>query len=570
MSQASRSGENAGRISAASRAFSRFAGAGVIVAAHAAALASLYQTEYGLFAMAVFLLTWGVLNCFFLVMARRPAVAALASLAMIELLIVVSKFKFDITWMTINFLDILMIDPDSMAFLLGVMPDLRITVLAAVLAGALLLALVWRLDPMRVRRRTASLGGAACLAGAVTLSAAVPEQPWEPFQGVNHVSSFVRSGTVSLTEFVLSGVFDADREAAERLKMPAEESCQAKAKRPHIVMVLDESSFDARAIPGVKLVPDYARHFLSYDGKERALLVETTGGSTWLAEYGALTGLSARSFGRLKFYVTRIAAGRVERGLPNALRRCGYRTFTLYPAYGSFLSARSFQKTVGVERFMDTADMRAGDVEPDRFFYDRALKTIAEARGANPLFLFVYTVANHFPWDVRYMPELTPGWRDPGNGTVLDEYLRRQKASAADYADFVARLKKRFPEESFLIVRFGDHGPNFAPRLLDPQLPDGEIAQRIQAYHPRYFTTYYVIDGVNFTPSDVSSALDAVEVAYLPLIVQEAAGLPLDPSFEEQKRILQRCQGLFYRCAAGAEARRFNRLLIDAGLIKGL
>jgi hypothetical protein len=52
--------------------------------------------------------------------------------------------------------------------------------------------------------------------------------------------------------------------------------------------------------------------------------------------------------------------------------------------------------------------------------------------------------------------------------------------------------------------------------------------------------------------------------------VQEAAGVPLDPSFAEQKKILKRCHGLFYRCADGAEARRFNRLLIEAGLIKGL
>jgi hypothetical protein len=52
-------------------------------------------------------------------------------------------------------------------------------------------------------------------------------------------------------------------------------------------------------------------------------------------------------------------------------------------------------------------------------------------------------------------------------------------------------------------------------------------------------------------------------------LILEAAGLPLDPSFAEQKKILERCQGMFYRCAGGAEARRFNRLLIEAGLIKG-
>jgi hypothetical protein len=45
--------------------------------------------------------------------------------------------------------------------------------------------------------------------------------------------------------------------------------------------------------------------------------------------------------------------------------------------------------------------------------------------------------------------------------------------------------------------------------------------------------------------------------------------VPLDPTFVEQKTILKRCRGMFYLCAGGAEARRFNRLLIDAGLIQG-
>ena len=90
------------------------------------------------------------------------------------------------------------------------------------------------------------------------------------------------------------------------------------------------------------------------------------------------------------------------------------------------------------------------------------------------------------------------------------------------------------------------------------------------AYDPRYFTTYYAIDAVNFMPVDVSSALDALEGPYLPLVVQEAAGLPLDSSFAEQKKILVRCNGLFYGCADGVEARRFNRMLINAGLITNL
>ena len=74
---------------------------------------------------------------------------------------------------------------------------------------------------------------------------------------------------------------------------------------------------------------------------------------------------------------------------------------------------------------------------------------------------------------------------------------------------------------------------------------------------------------MNFRPVDLSSALDTLDAPYLPLVVLEGAGVPLDAAFLEQKKILRRCHGLFYLCADGAEARRFNRLLIDAGLIQG-
>ena len=168
--------------------------------------------------------------------------------------------------------------------------------------------------------------------------------------------------------------------------------------------------------------------------------------------------------------------------------------------------------------------------------------------------------------------KLTPkSWRDPGNAMPeINEYLRRQAMTQRDYKDFVARLQREFPGESFLIVRFGDHQPNFAKLIIDPSIDSDELGRRIMNYDPRYYSVYYAIDTINFRPASLTSALDVLDAPYLPLVVQEAAGLPLDASFAEQKRILQRCRGLFYACGNGAEARRFNRLLIEAGLIKGL
>ena len=540
-----------------------------IAALHLAAAIILYRTEYGYFAGILALLIWGFLNFVLLMVVRSPALSAAVSLTTITVLIVASQFKFGVVEMTVSFLDVLIIDPDTLTFLLSIYPDLR----TALLVGAIMLVplalLLWWLDPFRVRPRWSAAGAAVCLTGVVALSTAIPEQPWEPFEGVNHVSNFTRSGVLALSELSAHGWLESAK-AAGHLTPVIDIPCRP-AKRPHIILLLDESSFDITVAPGIKVPEGYRDHFRSFDGKVRSLVMESTGGPTWYAEYNVLTGLSVRSYGRFMFNVTRIAADRVERGLPLALKRCGYRTFSHYPAHGAFLSARRFQTTAGIDQFFDLKDMGApNDLQPDSFYYDFARQLIAREHAAGPLFAFVYVTVNHFPWTWQFRPDLTPDWTRLGNTDEVDEYIRRQTMSARDYADFLARLKTDFPDEAFLVVRFGDHQPALSSKILEPGLDPKGRASRIMNYDARYFATYYAIDTVNFEAVDLSSALDTLDAPYLPLVIQEAAGVPLDASFAEQEKVLKRCHGLFYRCAGGAEARRFNRLLIEAGLIKGL
>jgi Sulfatase len=567
-------------LSAASALFSRLAPAeaisrrdavalSIIAILHLAALVVMTATELELATKATFLLAWALLNFCWLALLRRPAIAGLLSLAMIVTLILLSQFKYDKLMMTVNFVDLMIIDPDTSAFLFTIMPRLRGPVLFGVAVAVPLLIVLWRIDPFRVRMRTTAIGSTMCMGGLVVLTMVYPADFYGEFFNRDYVSKFARSGVEAIYEFATHGLLESDAAVSERLKAPAA-TCSPQGKLPHIILLHDESSFDITAAPGMKVPPGYHRHFRSFDGAARKLVVEGAGGPSWFTEYNALTGLSARSYGRFATSVTRIAAGHVTRGLPNALSRCGYKTFTLYPFYGAFLGSRGFQTTAGIERYLDMKDLGTRGLEPDSFYFDQATNIVARERGQGPLFLFVYTAANHFPWDFRYRPELTPGWRDLGNAPNIDEYIRRQALSARDYAALLDRLRREFPTESFLIVRFGDHQPEFAYRIIDPALDEAELARHLLAFDPRYYTSYYAIDAVNFTPVDLSSALDTLEAPYLPLLVQEAAGVPLDPSFSEQKTILKRCHGRFYSCAGGAEARRFNRLLIDAGLIKGL
>ena len=540
-----------------------------VTALHLTAAVILLATEVRWLPWIVFLLSWMFWNCLWLVLLRRPAVSSAVTLAFLIVLILLSRFKHEILLMTVNFVDLMLIDRDTFLFLMQVFPRLGFTTAIAGVIATAALVWLWRLDPFRLSRKAASAGAAAMLAGLVGISVAVPSDPWEEFYDENYFSKFMRSAVAATRELATHDILDKSPSADSRLAATPPGSCTVD-KPPHIIYIHDESSFDARAIPGMKVPEGYGDHFLSSDGKKRELLVEGAGGPSWYTEYNVVTGLSARSFGHFVDSATRIAVGHVQRGLPRALRRCGYHTHTLYPMYGSFLSAERFHKTAGTETFLDSRDLDADFDDEDAFYFDKAADLIRDRKDDRPMFLHVYTAQNHFPWTFRFRPDLAPDWKDPGNRADVDEYLRRQHLTAVDYKAFLARLTSEFPAQRFLIVRFGDHQPYFARHMIDPTQNDTMLIRRIAAGDPRFLRTYYAIDTIRFTPRNLSSALNLLDAPYLPLVVLEAAGVPLEPSFVEQRQILERCNGIFFRCKNGTETRRFNRMLIDAGLIVGL
>jgi hypothetical protein len=537
---------------------------------HLGAMLVMFQTETDLSSRLGFALAWGILNFFWIALLRRPALSGALSLTLVVILVLLSRLKHDVVQMTANFVDLMVIDRDTAAFLFTIFPNLRWSAIGAAALTLPLMYALWWLDPFRIRRLPAVAAMLTCLAGMVGYAFVWPDEAWRGYYDDGYLSKFARSGVTAVSDFANYGFMESDAVATDRLKMPLVDSCHPAGRRPHIIMIHDESSFDIRNAADVKTPAGYGSHFNSFDGKARKFLAESNGGPSWYTEYNVLAGLSARSFGRFSYFVTRIASGRVERGLPLALRRCGYNTTALYPAIGGFMSARNFQLTTGMQHFFDAHDLGAKAVEPDSFFYDKAVQKLAQQDPATPQFMFVYLAANHFPWETKFRPDLMPGWRAPGNEPVVDEYLRRQAMSADNFGAFIARLKKQFPAQPFLIVRYGDHQPEFSPHVLDPQLDEAGVGKKLMSYDPRYYATYYAIDAVNFEPVKSPTAMDTIDGPYLPLVIQEAAGIPLDPSFEEQKKIMLRCGGMFYACKDGAEARRFNRLLIDAGMIKNL
>ena len=198
---------------------------------HLAALVLLLLTEYYEFPYIVgFLLAWGILNFVWLAVLRRPGVAAMLSLTMIVILIQLSKYKVSIVAQTVNFMDVMVIDPATVAYLFALFPGFRVYVAIAIGLLALALAQLWRLDVLRLSRMPAMAGAGACLAGLVGLSFSHPfEISWF---GDGHLSNFARSGVDAMREFTKNGFMQSDASVTERLKTTPDTTCQPVGSPP--------------------------------------------------------------------------------------------------------------------------------------------------------------------------------------------------------------------------------------------------------------------------------------------------------------------------------------------------
>src|SRR5262249_16585589 len=125
-------------------------------AIHLAALALMLWGEAGLPWFLAFFLALGLLNSFLALWVRPPlaragrAVGGVAwASAMIGPLLLLARLKQSVLFTTIDFVDVMIVDTDTIAFLLTIFPNLGRTV--AITAAVTLpgLALLWWLDPMR-------------------------------------------------------------------------------------------------------------------------------------------------------------------------------------------------------------------------------------------------------------------------------------------------------------------------------------------------------------------------------------------------------------------------------------
>jgi hypothetical protein len=443
-----------------------------------------------------------------------------------------------------------------------------VMLLGAAAAAALLGWLVWRLDGTRIRRAHAAAATLVLVALTAAGVVARGERRHTEFYFESRYVSFFYVSWAETIEALWRGHLIEAAPRAAPLGFAGTAACRPAQRPPHIILIHEESVVPPGFFPGLAYDRGLDSFFQSADGVLRKLRVETFGGASWLSEFSVLAGLSSRSFHGMQQFVQPFTTGRLADALPRTLARCGYRTVMFTPMLNNFLNSGKFFRAAGIAEIRDAKDQHATRAnERDRFYFANALGEIeAHVKAStDPLFIFLQTMATHGEYDYAYMPEVEVAGGGPGTHPEVHEYLRRLAMARSDYAEMRGELARRFPDDAFLIVHYGDHQPT-AARLLHGFGEGASIEDVMRGAGDAQLTTYYALDAIGY-PLPPLPALESIDIAYLGTSILEAAGLPLPDTYRERRRLMLLCGGRYYDCPARQEILALHRRLIEAGLL---
>jgi phosphoglycerol transferase MdoB-like AlkP superfamily enzyme len=431
----------------------------------------------------------------------------------------------------------------------------------------------WRLFGACSRRKAIALrcGGIAlgvaafwlCMLPAGPFARVHARNVWEKLSDDAQLTNFfVSINDAGVTLPAMSDDATADRAWASTA---AGATGVSHAPYPDIVQVLEESTFDPANYAACDVPQCVAADMFDADARSRAhgpMRVHTFGGGTWVSEFASLTGMPQDIFGPGGMYAPYVLAPHMRNALPQMLRRLGYLTIAIYPTDGNFINGRNAYQAYGFDHMYDAGELGLEEWdESDKQMFDAAKRVYDKVRKpGQPVFVMILTLHQHGPHDDDPMSALPPPYRNllhglPKNAALnFDTYLMRLHDS--DLAmrglehDFLDR-----PQPTVL-MHFGDHQPSFDGLIRNLQR-SWPVA--LQPY--RDYLTYFMIKS-NFAGPPLPH-YPMLDIAFLPSMVLQAAGLPQDAYFSAEVALRTRCNGLYDDCSLPGVLPSYHAWIFD-------
>jgi hypothetical protein len=324
-----------------------------------------------------------------------------------------------------------------------------------------------------------------------------------------------------------------------------------------IVVFLQESQFNPAAIAGC---PATLCALDAFRAREETiargpLQVHTFGGGTWKSEFAFETGVPHTAFGPAGDFAPFNIAPGTHRSFVRSLKAAGYRTLALYPTRGGMMNGRAAYAAYGFDEFYDASDLGLSGAydTPDALVHAAAREVLARERNRDqPVFLFVLTIFNHAEHGVRMervpaglVAEASEAFGSPAEAQSVADYLWRTREFERELN--LTRSAVLGTHRPAVLAWFGDHQPPFANAVA--------LRQRMQSLPtesgtvPARYQTWYEVTSNQPHPVE-EQAPRAVDIVFLPGLLAQAAGAPLDDWLAANVSARGQCGGLLEACRA--------------------
>jgi hypothetical protein len=516
-------------------------------------------------------------------LTQRPRFAAVAGSTVAALLLVAIRLKQQfagtpLTWQDVRFFFRQFADNVGV---LGTQPTLVVYAGAAVGLAIVGCVMAWQWNPPgRHPGRSAATIAATLAALLVTYSGVLVAKEvsnlkaagaWFVGAGLDERPALGFFATASLDPLWAVAATDTTAFRRESLKLLSTET-NPDPKPADIVVFLQESQFNPATLAGcsASLCGMEAFAAASSTIAHGPLQVHVFGGSTWLSEFAFATGVPHDAFGPAGEFASFSVAPHVHRSFVRSLKAAGYRTVALYPTRGGMMNGRIAYAGYGFDEFLDAAELGLPETwgTPDTLVHEAARRVLASKRqGDQPVFLFALTIFNHAEHGVE-MDRVPAELR----AAAAREFTSADEArSVADYVwrsrEFERELK--LTREAVLgnaqrpavLAWFGDHQPPFAnaitlrDRMRSLPTETGTV--------PARFQTWYEVSS-NRPERAPAQAPRALDLVFLPGLLAQAAGAPIDDWLAANISARIQCAGLLEACRMpGARAAYLSYLWGD-------
>lgn len=346
------------------------------------------------------------------------------------------------------------------------------------------------------------------------------------------------------------------------------EAAGAAGTRPaDIVVFLQESQFNPQSLAGCPAslcaVDVFGTPAGTTDFGE--MRVHTRGGGTWLSEFALAAGVPHDVYGLAGSFASFNLAPGVSRSLVRSLKAAGYHTVAVYPVGGGFMNARTAYHGYGFDEFHDARDLGLPGhfATTDAAMHEAAVKVLHSARRQDkPVFLLALTIFNHSEHGIK-MERVPAGlvaaaqrvFGAEDEAQNLADYVWRSQEFASAYAR--TRADVLGSPRPAVLAWFGDHQPAF---MTAPAVRSAIKSAAGRGMPDGYVTWYNVATNIG-VPS--RSRLRPLDIVFLPGLLAERAGAPLDDWLRANVLARERCEGLLVECAAPGWRDAYLTYLLD-------